>query len=263
MGEINEFSLTQEDGSVWNLMRYFDNSPWNELYITDLEDAPALVFRETPWKDFKNSNEPVWKNVDEKVKAATLGESIEIEPGSVMDYSLSRSDAELKNYFFTYPEQNLFQGQTSFKKHILDNVRTENDLNSNPYLIARDDNDAGLNRFGFRRFENTSEYFENEKEYKSTEILSKIFNMALQKAFKFNGHYESGSFTIKGNSEIRPGRYVIFKSNTGVDPEFYVVGVRHTINLQEGSEQFSTSLTVQRGDGFLKTRNQISPEAPV
>lgn len=255
-GYINQFSLTMEDGSAWDLMRYFDNTPWNELFILDLDDAPALVFRETPWKDFDNSNEYI-QSVDETVETYTLEPSIEIESSSIQSFNLSRSDNELKNYFFTYPSQIMLNTKTSFKAYALGEVKAETDLHSNPYLIDREDGNAGLNRFGFRRFENTSEYFSESFSTAETAAMAKELNLALVKAFKYNGLYESGTFTIKGNATARPGRYVTFQTNRSIDPEFYVAGVTHDLSLQEGSEHFITTLTVQRGDGFLKTRKQI------
>jgi hypothetical protein len=50
LGDANQFALSQEDGSIWDTMTFFDNSPWNELFTVDLPDGFHLVFRETPWR---------------------------------------------------------------------------------------------------------------------------------------------------------------------------------------------------------------------
>lgn len=254
-GNINQFALTQDDGSIWEMMQFFDNSPWNELFVTDLESGPVLVFRESPWKDFDAAGQYI-QTMDPDVLARTIEPLTEIEPSSILNFSLSRSDGEVKNYFFSYPVQNMINGQTGFKAAVLQGAKTAEDLKANPYVINREDPDAGLNRFGFRRFENTSEFFDPFELAISKRMAEKL-NLNLVKAFRYNGLYESGSFTMKGNDQIRPGRYVQFNTRSGVKPEFYVVGVNHELNFEVGSESFITSISVQRGDGFLKTRKGL------
>ncbi len=255
LGEVNQFALSQEDGSIWDMMSFFDNSPWNELFTVDLEDGFYLVFRETPWKDYKDGN--YIQAVDPEVDKKTLGESVKIPPGSIVSFNLQRSDVETKNYFFTYPVQNAILAKTPFKASILPNVETEEDLNKNPYMIPYTDRDAGAYRFGFRRFENTSEYFDIKNMVNSQELAEK-FNLALYEAFKYNSAYESGSFTLKGNAELRPGRYMIFNRQTNVTPEYYIVGVRHELTFTNNQEHFLTTVEVQRGDGYLKTRDMAN-----
>ncbi|MBI9086786.1 MAG: hypothetical protein JEZ11_24530, partial [Desulfobacterales bacterium] len=99
-GAVNQFSLTQDDGSIWEMMQFFDNTPWNELFLIDLETGPTLVFRETPWKDFDTDS--YVQSMDEEIRKQTVEPMVNIEPSSVLSFSLTRSDAELKNYFFTY-----------------------------------------------------------------------------------------------------------------------------------------------------------------
>jgi len=255
-GYINQFSMTMEDGSVWDLMRYFDNTPWNELFLLDLKDAPTLIFRETPWKNLDQNNSYI-QTMDDTIKKKTLEPGVEIEPSSIQSFNLSRSDSEVKNYFFSYPVQTMMDSKTSFKVFAMGKVKSETDTLENPYLIDHTDKNAGLDRFGFRRFENTSEYFDKTLNDSNTVEFAKKLNLALVKAFKYNGLYESGSFTIKGNSDAVPGRYVTFQTNRSTDPEFYISGVSHTLSFQAGAEHFLTTLMVQRGDGFLKSKEQI------
>jgi len=256
LGSVNQFCLTQDDGSVWDLLRYFDNAPWNELFIMDLSTGPTLVFRETPWKDYSVDNDYIVEP-DSDVEEQTLDPMIRITPSSVISFNLSRSDAEVKNYFFTYPIQNLIGGTTAFKATVMSSASTVDALTTNPIMIPHDDEDAGLNRFGFRKFENTSEYFDKGDLGTSKELAIKL-NKILHKAMKNNGNYESGSFTVKGDSDIRPGKYITFDTRAGVKPEFYIAGVSHQLNLEHGSESFQTSVSVERGDGYLKTWTEIN-----
>ena len=251
-GSVNQFALSQEDGSIWDMMNFFDNAPWNELFTADLQDAFYLVFRQTPWKDY-DTGEYV-QGVDPEVDKLTLGDPVRVEPSSSMRLNLTRGDNEVKNYFFTYPIQNLIDGQTSFKAAVLGAVEKEEDLKSNPYLVTHTDRDAGAYRFGFRRFENTSEFFDIN-DMAVSRALSEKYNLALLNAFKYNSAYESGSFALKGNSDLRPGIYMTFNYRAGVTPEYYVVGVNHELVFTHTQEQFVTTVNVQRGDGYLRTRD--------
>ena len=253
-GAVNQFALSQEDGSVWQMMTFFDNSPWNELFTVDLDDAFYLVFRETPWKD-PDSGKYI-QGVDPQVDKMTLGASVQVPSNSILRFDLRRGDAETKNYFFTYPVQNLINGEVSFKALNLAHVEKEEDLKTNPYLIDHKDRDAGAYRFGFRRFENNCEVFDT-KDLIASQKLAEELNLTLFKAFRYNSAYESGSFTLKGDSALRPGVYMIFNYQGGFTPEYYVTGVSHDLSFVAGSEQFSTTVTVERGTGYLHTRNML------
>jgi len=252
-GAANKFALAQEDGSIWDMMNFFTNSPWNELFLIDLESAPHLVFRETPWKDFDTGS--YIQDVDPAIEAKTLN-PISIEANSIVQLGLSRSDTEVKNFFFTYPAQNMMRSESSFKTLTVGSAVSVEDLKTNPYMIPYVDRDAGAYRFGFRRFENTCEFFDLEQTETSAELAEEL-NLALQRAFKYNGAYESGSFTLKGESTLRPGVYMIFNSRPGVNPEYYVTGVNHELSFVAGAESFLTTASVQRGDGYLRTRNML------
>jgi len=253
-GFANKFALSQEDGSIWDLMSFFDNSPWNELFTVDLADAFYLVFRETPWKDYDDGK--YIQGVDANIDKYTLGPPVSIEPSSIQRLNLRRSDAEVKNFFFTYPIHNLVDGQTAFKATSIGEVEKEEDLKSNPHLIDHTDKDAGSYRFGFRRFENSCEVFDMEQMISSKNLALEL-NQALQRAFKYNSAYESGDIVLKGNSNLRPGIYMTFNYHSGVTPEYYVIGVNHELSFVNNQEQFSTTVNVVRGDGYLRTRKAL------
>ena len=233
-GAANKFALTQEDGSVWDLMNFFTNSPWNELFLIDLDSAPYLIFRETPWKDFDTGQ--YIQDVDAEIAARTLN-PVSIEMNSITRLNLRRGDDEVKNFFFTFPTQQVRKSMTNFKTLSIGNAATVEDLKGNPYVIPYDNKDAGVYRFGFRRFENACEFFDLDQMATSV-TLAKELNLVLKDAFKYNSAYESGSFTLKGNSALRPGTYMVFNSRPGVSPEYYVTGINHELNLVAGSESF-------------------------
>ena len=255
-GESNQFALSVADGSIWDMMNFFDNSPWNELITLDLEDAFYLVFRETPWKYYPDG--AYVQALDPTINSKTLGDPVSVPANNILSLNLTRSDAEVKNYFFTYPTQNMIGGMTNFKVAVLQGVETEADMKTNPYMANYDDEDSGAYRFGFRRFENTSEYFEHHDLIRSKQ-LAETLNLALVDAFRYNGAYETGDFTLKGNERLRPGVYMKFDYHTavkaGFEPEYYVVGINHSLTFIVNQEQWTTTVNVQRGTGYLQKRD--------
>ena len=255
LGDVNQFSMTQEDGSIWEFMQYLANSPWNELYCMDYGDAPYLVFRKTPWKDLFDK----LIQGDDSTYEKTL-DVFDLDKSDLISVDVARSDAEVKNYFFTYPMGYFGSSQTAFKAVVLDGIDSELDLKTNPYFIDRWNRDAGLYRFGFRRFENTSEYLDLNDIGTSKE-LCKTLNENLQKAFKFNSAFESGTMELKGNHKIKAGTYVALTNQTGITAEYYVNGVNHVLSFPEGAVKFATTVNVTRGTGYLLTRDiEVLPD---
>jgi hypothetical protein len=256
-GRLNSFALTQEDGSVWEFMKFFDNAPWNELYIMDAPDGPTLVFRRTPWKD------PMTGRLiqgDDETYETTLGDPIPINPSGIIALDLSRSDRETKNYYFTAPIQNLMGSDTCLKAFVLQGAKSLEDLKSNPYFLNRDDEDGGINRFGFRRFENTTEYITltDQNLAHSADIAAQL-NKWMVNAHRYNSAFECGSFQLKGNEDIQVGKYIKIDNTpvTQIQPEYYVTKVSHDVAFEENSERFQTSIEVVRGTGFIETRKQL------
>ena len=257
-GYLQSFSLVQEDGSVWDFMGFYANTPWNELYITDLPgDGPALVFRKTPWKDLDGGliqgNDPTYEK--------TLGNPQIFTPSDIISVNLTRSERELKNYYFTYPTNTTLGDDTSFKAAALQGAKSIEELTENPVFLPMDDRDAGLNRFGFRRFECDTPYFGMAGgRISDPAILASKLNQTLAAAFRHNSAYECGSFALKGSEKWQPGRYIILDASpaSAIKPEYYISSVSHSIVLEEGMEQFNSTLEVIRGTGFIETRKQLA-----
>lgn len=252
IGGINEFALAQEDGSVWDFMQFMDNSPWNELYLLDFDAGPMLIFRQTPWKNLKGG----FIQGEDSTYKLTLPETTVLTANDIQRVSLSRTDAECRNYYFTSPTAHLATGTTAFKSMMLDGVSSEEDLTTNPRIVPRDDRDAGTNRFGFRRMENTAEFMDKEGDIALSKDLCIELNRRLFEAMSINSALESGSFTLKGNEDLIPGSYVAFKNRSGVNAEYYITGVEHTLSLVDRAEYFRTIINVTRGTGYLNTRDR-------
>lgn len=253
-GFTNTLSIGQQAGPIAGILRSIQNYPWNELYPTEFEDSPALIFRSTPWKD---ENGIYIQDIDTSKTPyrQTLGEPIDITPSDIIARDLNRNDAEVRNVFFTYPYHSIID--TNSWRAIA--VNNQPDGKGNPYLVESDDTVAGKNRFGFRYHEMTIPYGEvrNPKDQTQNNAgikwLQKI-NQQFARASYQNANYESGQLTLKGNENIAPGRYIKFG-----DAEYYVTSARHDLNFVDRG-RYTTTVEVVRGTGFLELQKRRQPQ---
>lgn len=259
-------STLSHDGSVWSLVSMFSNAPWNEAYVTEQKDGPAFVFRKTPWKDEKGTllqqPEALWNTL------GGISQPVKIVPDDIISIDLIRSDSEAVNYCFTYPTGFLL-GDTYFKAAAAElNQQIGKDIGLNPYIIDPDDEDAGMHRFGFRKMENQTEYFQDwvtmgvsqgsVESVIATDMAQ--LNQVFIEANRKNSCYEKGQVVLKGNEDIKPGVFFTFDTpkSQQVQPEYYVTAMQHDLSVRAGAERFQTVCTLVRGTGFLKTRNLMN-----
>lgn len=255
LGRVHGFDLSKEDGSCWEFMRHFSNSPWNELFLVDTTTGPTLIFRKTPWK--KNG---VLVQGDDSTYANYTTDPVVITPSDVISLDLTRSDAEVKNYLFTFPTQSLLGTDQSFKAMVLMGKQTVEQLKDNPF-VDMTSKERGVNRFGFRRFENSTDYVAISANDSVGEArqLCETLNLNLANAYEQNADFESGTFTLRGNENIKIGRYLVQKApSLVVKPEYYVQGVSHSLNLVAGSESFLTTVEVARGTGYIEIGQKLA-----
>ena len=88
-GFTNTLSIGQQVGPIAGILRSIQNYPWNELYPTEFDDGPALIFRSTPWKD---GNGIYIQDIDatQTPYKQTLGEPIDLTPSDIIARDLNR-----------------------------------------------------------------------------------------------------------------------------------------------------------------------------
>jgi hypothetical protein len=255
-GSVHTLSAQQWDRDLWGLMTHFDNAPWNELYLMDF-DKPTLVFRKTPWID---ADAEGYIQGNDSLYDKTL-KYIRILPDDVITMDLTRSDAETRNYFYCYPQMSLLGDKGTKEAAMLKAGYTEEGLKTNPYVINRDDEYAGRDRYGFRYFEWASEYFDvrpgmAEKKITSQSVdymgTAEQLNKWLVAAMKQNSALESGQFVLKGNENIKPGYYLQWQ-----DGVYYVEQVRHDLCFVQKQEYFRTTALVTRGTNYLAVKKKL------
>jgi hypothetical protein len=81
-------------GNLWGLVKLFAELPWNELFVEDTEAGPVVQFRETPFK-----------GIDGKfiMRDAIDPGTIPLDFVDVVSWDVSRSDANIANFFWVPP----------------------------------------------------------------------------------------------------------------------------------------------------------------
>lgn len=255
-GNVTIYTLQQHDGPLAQLMSFFQNRPWNELYSANYLEKPTLIFRKTPWKD------PMTDNLiqgDDDLYEETLGEPIIIDPSMVLNIDLTRAENEVRNWFFTSSPTSMLD-QNFFKAAAASDIDM-NSPKSNPYYFDHDDAYAGQDRFGYRTMDLNTNYFgfdptdtsDARQAMQSFGInLCKKLNKDFAEASHYNSALESGMFVLQGNEAIQPGKYLKFG-----DAQYYITSVRDDLCFLSGREYFRTTAYVNRGTGFLKTMKKM------
>jgi hypothetical protein len=258
---------------TWALMSAYQHKPWRELFVAEEVDQPLLIYRPAPWLDL---NGDFVQDVS-KVPLRTWP----IHETDVINSTLMRTEQQLKNFFFTFPEQYAhFATIMKETPRSLEGFFSPPFLQSNPYLegwqraVSQPGEPpfADFRRFGFRLAEYSTPYLDWERNTKYDTLPAQIadervqgreWNMRAVRAFHFDHLLENGSFTLKGDERIQAGDYLrledrgralggVAGTTTG-GPRYYVEGV--TQQFVQGTTpsdgHFVTLVEVSQGRGHL------------
>jgi hypothetical protein len=246
-------STWQPYTDVWALLRTYQNAPWRELYWDDEPNGPVLITRPTPWLSEGG------KFLSEV--AATV-QRVDLDGTDIVAQVLSRTDEEVRNFFFTYPgvfasfvaptklfgtdyEGMMARGGQLFRENPI--LTTEAD--SSNFRFSSD-----YRIYGLRLAEFPSQYFDYDTMLKKDEVKSAwerlrqvgaTANKRLVEALGHGGILENGTLSLKGNEEIRLGCYL------NIPPWPFAGYVeRLTHEFVQGSTQdgrFMTTVGITRG----------------
>lgn len=263
---------------LWALMRMYQHHPWRELFVDDFTSTPVLIYRPTPWIDFHGAFVyPSYANDDVTGTFKTW----EVSAGDLVQYSLTRSDEQTRNFFFTYPDR--FGAYPQMMKTLggrLEGVFSD-PFRGNPYLVGNNLGDNALAKrshfeaFGFRLDERRTPYLDFDKgmsepqieaHLKSVREQGRKANLEMVRAYDHAAVLEFGSIQLPGDERIHVGNYLRMRDGSylklGDGALYYVEGVNQT--FVQGSRtdgMFVTTCEVSRGRGHLM-RKQGSVVTP-
>ncbi|HDR9163600.1 TPA: hypothetical protein QDB28_004004 [Burkholderia vietnamiensis] len=247
------------EGSVYDfLATLLDVGPFNELYTEDTEDGVNLILRPAPFKDYATG-----KFIDPDAWA----ESLVLPMGVVQSDSLSRTDANVANFFWVT--------NSNWQLTSNDTQRSLANQGSVESFFKKDYINTNLSIYGLRKmqasvsmappgYQGSDSPKAQQYAADSTSLLSWL---AIKREFlalsnKDNAVLESGTIKVRGNEKIKAGMYVTIQTREVLDDiqpagEFYVTSVLQEYQPYHG---YSTTMTVERGTNFAnRAQSQGTP----
>lgn len=253
--KISPFGVNAFSGGTLNQMlsHYGDVGPWNELYLEDREEGVAVVYRPNP---FYTPGGDEISPASDKVKAA----EIDITDADIVAMSVSRSDANVANYFWVdNPSYSLVQGET---------LRLQaGGMNPDSYYV-KDYRNCAPWLYGIRMMQlqtnqgqRTDGQGEAALQSGRGELLSWLDKRrrTIVESNRDNVVFESGSLSLKGNERIKAGMYLNI-SRGNLKQKLYAVNVDQNYMP---FRSFTTSVTFERGTGFIeRAKRNNGKESP-
>ena len=228
--------------------------PWNEAFVRDTEAGPVFIYRPAPFKDlFSNA-------LIMQASGATDPGTMLVDIADVMDLSMSRTDQDVANWFWTQPGRTTLDNAAAvtFAAIAQGLPFDQNYPNNNPDL------------FGVRKMEVASALFPD-----SVADLPRLLpagqrpaaaqtitdwnigrGQQLEAMNRDNGVFEQGQIVMKGSELALAGRYVQV-TRGGLKSTAYAPALSQSIIPFQG---WTTSMELIRGDGF-KVRTGL-PSSP-
>lgn len=273
-GDSNELRLITDtlaiqsaEGTIWNLIQMYANSPWNEMFVRDDDDTSRLIVRHALLKNFSGDfTQPPTE--DERNNLFKIDvDGVRITDREILMRDIGRSDAEVKTLFYTVGKSFLltateYKGASVAGENFFPIGKREDPraARENPFLGQLASDLCGIDIYGIRPMEITSNYIalkrgKTKAEHKETTAsaieLGKALNKVLVENYKHNVYLESGTLTIIGDNRPRVGYYLKVEDNLvpGGEFDFYIEGVSHKFTA---FGNWTTTLQVTRGDRWIK-----------
>lgn len=256
-GIVAPFGINQwNGGTIYQMLHTFlDVGPFCELFLEDREDGVFVVYRQNPFYTLSGDPIPEYLGDDGKPVYGFTDPEIAVVPAAdIMSINVSRSDANVANYFW------------------VDSPRHE--MNYGPYLklaaaqgkeesfFVQKHRNCNPKIYGIRKMWEESqqgapkEMFNGnglqKKKHEEQETLSGKWigerRKQLVEQNRDNVVLEKGTIRIRGRSDIRAGMYVEVVRGD-MSSMFYVYQIEHEFIPFVG---YFTSLYVERGNGFAE-----------
>lgn len=244
------------DGSIYDLLRfYLDVGPWNELFLEDREDGVYVVFRPNPYKSVAGK----------KIQDGPDVPVVEIPATDVISMSVSRTDANVANYYWVRSPLFDLNSEIYRKQYAITGDKET--------MVLEDYQNSQSKLYGIRVMNSETMMggddvttFKSgqtkEGEPKRDTSMSNWINerrRILVDQNKDNVVLERGSMRIRGNENVKAGVFIKLRRGT-FTAEYYVSQVSHEYLPMQG---FFSTLTVERGMGFVeRAKREGGPSTP-
>lgn len=246
-GKVSPFGIGGwGGGTIYSLLtEHCDIGTWNELFIEDRDEGPTVVYRPNPFKNVETG-----QYIMPADKAPT---HVRITREDVVSMAVSRSDEQVANYFWVDSPRFLMnfgevaRMMTQYAKP--GEVFVTDYGNINPQLYGARRMFEQTNQCGRGELHNGNGLKADAQTIVTGEAIAWVNKRRQQmvEQNKDNVVLESGSLTLKGNDEVRAGRYLRL-AHGGMVSDYYAVSVSHDFVPMQ---RYVTSVEVERGMGFV------------
>lgn len=240
-------------GTIYDLLQQnCDLGPWNELFIEDREVGPVMVFRPNPFIHADSNNGYIMERVSEPL-------FVKLTREDVVSMSVSRSDSNVANFFWVDAPKAAIG--TAELHRLVANSTTPEEV----YMKGYGNNNPDL--YGIRRLEHATQQFDDEvlysgnglragpeRDLSQSQAISWVNKRRkqLRDMNQDNVMFEAGSMRIRGNEEVRAGRYVTL-AHGNMNSDYYAHTVQHDYVPFVG---YTTTVQFERGTGFIDRTQQ-------
>lgn len=238
-----DLTIQPYTGPVWSLINYLCSPPVGESFIYDGPDFPTLVCRPVPFRDF-NGN---FVSPGGEPELPT----IKVDPSVVSGYTLGKTDAQVKNFFFVYSDALSNNGSTA-PLYISKSISTSelanggsgfnpysgNSRSTNPYWNGKSATIYGLNPLNV-----STPWVELPSKDGTLTTNAEELSTFLGKVYDHNENLIGGQLICHGDESFIHGRYVQFS-----DAEFYLEQFEDNFSfIGDNNPNWTTVLSVTRG----------------
>lgn len=251
-GSVAPFGVNDwQGGSVHSLLESFcDTGSWNELFIEDRAAGPFVVFRPNPFlvAGGDPSNPGAYINGNTTLPAVT-----KIDISSVISVEVTRSDANVANYYWVEAPQYDLNFQFVGK------AMAATGGPATTFDISTYGNSASA-LYGFKRMAEATNQFspltkaaggtqkeQNEQDASASSSWIGARRASLIAQNRDNVVFENGTIRVVGNETIKAGTYIVL-THGNMASSYYVVAASHHYTP---FGTYTTTATVERGTGFI------------
>lgn len=246
-GRVGPFAIQAYQGNLWNFLMNWCDLGWNELLLEDRPDGPWLVYRPKPYRGVDGKQ----TSLDPSMANFRPAE-IEVDASQVVSMDLTRSDANVANFYNVQcpPAEAIFM--ELLNPHYLQNggIFKGDDHPNSAYSI-----------YGLRKITETSGQFSDEylvhpdklkgadqdaqAKFLGDWIAWRRDELVLQQQDQVV--FEEGSMLVQGWETIAPGMNLILNRGA-LRASYYLHAVTHEFRPFTG---YTCHVQVKRGTGFV------------
>lgn len=251
------------DGTIWEILSKHADLNWNELFVRDTQDTIELVHRPIPWRSAKDGT---WIPQGGQTVALPDSEIIDVAIDEVVSLIANRSDMHVANLYWVDSVEGSLIGSTPILYSHAEQIAHADTIYLNNAQLYPNANPA---LYGVRPMQVPLDMVYDgsatapvnlpaaQQQQAAISMVDWIHKKRMQliELNKDNVVFEDGNMVLRGNENIRPGRYVKLTRHKLL-AWYYAFSVVHQY---QPYQRYTTTVQFVRGTGFLERSRSATP----